>query len=174
VLIQASPFPSVGSIQRPNRDRYWGPMNEVGGGDVGAGVVEVVPGFGVVGKNTVVVTVVVAVEIGGAGVVVVVVVDLDVVPGAGVVPEVVPGEEVVVALELVPEVVVAPVLDVLPELELALEPELAVEPEPLAVWAYAAWMPPTPNVEMTGTAKPTAAIFFRNARRSSPVASVAS
>jgi hypothetical protein len=49
---------------------------------------------------------------------------------------------------------------------------VVVVPEALAVWAYAAWMPPTPKVVTTGTANPTAAIFFKNARRSSPVDSV--
>jgi hypothetical protein len=49
---------------------------------------------------------------------------------------------------------------------------VVVVPEALAVWAYAAWTPPTPKVVTTGTANPTAAIFFKNARRSSPVDSV--
>src|SRR5580700_6703069 len=49
---------------------------------------------------------------------------------------------------------------------------VVVVPEALAVWAYAAWTPPIPKVVTTGTAKPTAAIFFKNARRSSPVDSV--
>jgi len=49
---------------------------------------------------------------------------------------------------------------------------VVVVPEALAVCAYAAWTPPTPKVVTTGTANPTAAIFFKNARRSSPVDSV--
>jgi hypothetical protein len=49
---------------------------------------------------------------------------------------------------------------------------VVVVPDPLAVAPYAAWMPPTPKVVITGTATPTAAIFSKKARRSSPDGSV--